>query len=197
MRIGIDFDNTIICYDNVFFEVGIEHGFIDPSCGRTKVDVKNFINSKGRETDWTALQGIVYGSEINRAQPYSGVMDFIHHATKQHQIYIVSHKTLFPLAGLKTDLHLAAHRWLEATGVMNLIPAQSIYFELTIEKKISQINNLSCDIFIDDLPEVLGHLQMSSIVQKILFNGGAAQNASPLYRVVRNWSEISKILGVG
>jgi hypothetical protein len=32
MRIGLDFDNTIICYDAVFASAAVERGLLPPGC---------------------------------------------------------------------------------------------------------------------------------------------------------------------
>ena len=63
MRIGIDFDNTIACYDGVFHAAALERGLIPPHLGRDKNSVRDHLNGVGRNDDFTELQGY----EIGRA----------------------------------------------------------------------------------------------------------------------------------
>jgi len=61
MRIGIDFDNTIACYDGVFHAAALERGLIPADIGRDKNSVRDHLNGAGRNDDFTELQGYVYG----------------------------------------------------------------------------------------------------------------------------------------
>ena len=38
--LGIDFDNTIVKYDNLFYRVALEKGLIDTSIGRSKKEIR-------------------------------------------------------------------------------------------------------------------------------------------------------------
>ena len=61
MRIGIDFDNTIACYDGVFHAVAVERG-LDPAEPRPRQEQRPRPPARqGREDDFTVLQGYVYG----------------------------------------------------------------------------------------------------------------------------------------
>lgn len=61
-RIGIDFDNTIACYDSVFTLVAYDLGMITESVVLTKVEVKKliYLGDPGG-TNWQKLQGQIYG----------------------------------------------------------------------------------------------------------------------------------------
>ena len=61
--IGIDFDNTIVCYDGVFYETAVERKMIgcDSQC-RSKEQVRDYLRGIGKEDQWTLLQGYVYGT---------------------------------------------------------------------------------------------------------------------------------------
>ena len=58
-----------------------------------------------------------------------------------------------------TDLRVAALRWMEsnrffdATGLG--IGRSNVYFEGTRDEKVRRIRELGCDVFVDDLAEVL------------------------------------------
>ena len=50
-RIGIDFDNTIVCYDDVFHEVAREQGLIPNDLPANKGAVRDHLRAIGREDD--------------------------------------------------------------------------------------------------------------------------------------------------
>ena len=56
MRIGIDFDNTIACYEGVFHAAALERGLISAEIGTDKNSVRDFLNGSGRKDDFTELQ---------------------------------------------------------------------------------------------------------------------------------------------
>ena len=47
MRVGIDFDNTIVNYDGVFHSVAITEGLIPPHIGNKKVMFRHTFTQKG------------------------------------------------------------------------------------------------------------------------------------------------------
>ena len=76
MRIGIDFDNTIICYDTVFYTIALEKGLITKDISQNKDSVRDHLRASGKEDIWTELQGLVYGARIHEALPFPGVINF-------------------------------------------------------------------------------------------------------------------------
>ncbi|HEY1414093.1 MAG TPA: hypothetical protein VGF36_18245, partial [Rhodopila sp.] len=72
MRIGIDFDNTIACYDGVFHQAALERGLIPPDLAHDKNSVRDHLNGSGRKNDFTELQGYVYGTRMELVSPYPG-----------------------------------------------------------------------------------------------------------------------------
>ncbi|TSA53505.1 MAG: haloacid dehalogenase-like hydrolase, partial [Nitrosomonadaceae bacterium] len=114
MRIGIDFDNTIVSYDALFHKVARERNLVPSSAPVNKVAVRDYLRRIGQEEHWTEMQGYVYGSRMDEALAYEGVADFIRHAMAAgHQIFIVSHKTRYPFLGPQYDLHMAARAWIK------------------------------------------------------------------------------------
>jgi len=69
MIIGIDFDNTIVCYDRLFHKLALKRGLIPKSCPRVKEKIRDFLRKSGKEGDWTELQGRAYGPDILKAKP--------------------------------------------------------------------------------------------------------------------------------
>ncbi len=166
MRIGIDFDNTIICYDKVFNKVGMEKGLIPDDVKTGKGHVRDFLRQQDMEEEWIWLQGYVYGSRLLETEPYNGVKEFLSYCEKQKiDCFIVSHKTVYPYSGDKYNLHEAAYEWIREQKM-----EIETFFELTKEDKVRRISDLGCNIFIDDLPEFLSLLGFPPNLKKVLFD---------------------------
>src|ERR1700740_3397983 len=102
MRVGIDFDNTIACYDGVFHAAALERGLIPPELGRDKNSVRDYLHHAGRRDDFTKLQGYVYGTRMELVAPYAGFAEFAASARRAgHELSIISHKTRYPILGPK------------------------------------------------------------------------------------------------
>jgi hypothetical protein len=197
MRIGIDFDNTIVCYDDLFHRIAMEHSLIDETVPIAKQAVRNYLRQCGLETEWTKLQGLVYGARMNEAKAYPGVIDFISNfLTIGAKISIISHKTKIPYAGPPYDLHTAANDWLSARdiGVTGAFKAVTIDFELTREEKLRKIEKRNCSIFIDDLLEFLSEPTFPRQTQKILFDPNDINKDDNGYLRVNSWSQISRLI---
>jgi len=175
MRIGIDFDNTIACYDGVFHAAALERGLIPLDIARDKNSVRDHLNSTSRKDDFTALQGYVYGERMDLVAPYPGFADFVETAYKAgHELFIVSHKTKHPILGPKYDMHAAARGFLAVRGLVGedewqIKPAR-VFFELTKEDKVARAAALDCEVFIDDLPEILAMPGFPEGMHRILFD---------------------------
>ena len=132
MIIGIDFDNTIVNYDNVFAEAATEKNMLPEHSLKTKESVKQMLLRQGRETDWTKLQGYVYGTKMDDAGSYRGVEDFIDKCFELGwETIVISHKTRYPFIGPQYDLHAAALQWIKSTG----LKLSDVFFETTRENK--------------------------------------------------------------
>lgn len=174
MRIGFDFDNTIVSYDSLFHKVALEQGVIDESIPVNKIAVRDHLRKIGKEPVWTEMQGYVYGGRMAEAQAFAGVIDTIAElAEAGHTLAIMSHKTKHPYIGEQYDLHAAARNWIQGNLVKagkHLIPEENIYFELTKEEKLARIESFKCDIFFDDLPEILLAEKFPSNTRRYLFD---------------------------
>ncbi len=171
MRIGIDFDNTIICYDDVFCQLAKSWQLIDSDWQGTKQQVKDAIHALPEgDILWQRLQGKVYGEFIDQANLFAGFREFISmcNSNPNVDIFIVSHKTEFGHFDEKRiSLRDASRGWLRQQGFFNqtipYIKEAQVFFETTREEKIERIKSLQCTHFIDDLPEVLDHPQFPNI----------------------------------
>lgn len=199
MIIGIDFDNTIVCYDGLFYKVARDQGLIPSDLDTSKDSVRDYLRSVGREDDWTRLQGLVYGSRIVEADPFPGVKDFFRRCIKNGiPVFIVSHKTRFPYLGDKVDLHDSARLWLEVQGFFDKdmmgLSRDNVFFELTKEEKLSRIASIGCTHFFDDLPELLGHVDFSKDVKRILFDPNGRHKIPEGLEKVGSWKEFSRMV---
>jgi len=198
MLIGIDFDNTIVCYDRLFHTLALERGLIPPELPATKTSVRNYLIEQGREESWTELQGIAYGPEISRAEVFPGVLEFFCEAHRRGlSVAIISHKSRHPFRGEKHDLHGAARRLLRDKGFFapaTGLTEADIFFELTKEEKLARIASRGCTHFIDDLPELLNEPTFPTDVRKILFDPQrACADESGRVRI-GNWRDVIDVV---
>jgi len=198
MKLGFDFDNTIVCYDQVFHKVAVEKGVIDDNIPVSKVAVRDKLRENNIEDVWTEIQGYVYGARMADALPYPNVLDVLKWARKQKlTLYIISHKTKHPFLGFKYDLHKAAKQWIDEVlrdEEGSLILPENVYFLEDKSDKVDAIGRLGCQIFIDDLPEILTHKNFSEDIQPVLFD---PENNHPDMSVairIQSWKEIPGII---
>lgn len=200
MRIGIDFDNTIVSYDGLFYRVAREQGLVPEETPVNKVAVRDHLRNTGREDLWTEMQGYVYGARMDEALAYPGVIDFFRSALEAgHELAIVSHKTRHPFMGPSYDLHQAAMNWIYNHLVHDgkpLIPEKNVFFELTKPEKIQRIGDFACDAFIDDLPEILQFEGFPAKVERLLFDpeDHYAKGGMDGVKVFRSWDFIKDYL---
>lgn len=197
--IGVDLDNTIVCYDRVFDRLAEEHGVtVDPRKTR-KTALRDHFRSLGQETRWTELQGIAYGPRIGDAVPFPGVLEFF---SRSHErgtpVAVISHRTRFPYLGERHDLHEAARTWLDRQGFhapdgIALSPDR-VFLEATLEAKLARIAAAGCTHFIDDLPEVLAHPLFPAGVQRILFDPHRMHAPPAGGWAAASWEEIERLL---
>lgn len=196
MRIGVDFDNTIADYEGVFYAAALERGLIGSDLPKGKNAVRDFLNNSGRKDEFTALQGYVYGARMVLARAYPGFREFIAGArAARHDVFIVSHKTRFPMLGPKYDMHAAARGFLENCKLAGdgAVPRQQIYFEESKEQKITRAAALDLDVFIDDLPEILTMPGLPDRCRRILFAPNGTQSVAE-FEVCQSWDEIAALL---
>jgi hypothetical protein len=198
MRIGIDFDNTIITYDAVFGVMARQRGLIgDGVCGRGKQAIRDHIRLlPDGEIAWQQLQGQVYGRGIAEAAMFPGVASFLRRChAQQHPVVIVSHKTEYGHYDPdRVNLRQAALDWMTAQGLFRdfALSTANVYFEGTRGEKLRRIAELSCTHFIDDLEEVLTDPGFPRNVTRILFSNGGSAPATAPYAVCGSWRDIEE-----
>ena len=198
MIIGIDFDNTIICYESIFHEVAHELKLIPSSVEKSKTGVRDWLRDCGQEDLWTELQGVVYGKFLARAMPFEGATRSVKKLQESgNTVFIISHKTRHPFLGPQYDLHLAAAQWLSEHFIFDgqiLVEQGNIFFNETLEEKIACINKLDCDFFIDDLPELLCSPHFPKKTKKVLFDPLNKHNKLINLCPTKSWDEIYQLI---
>ena len=197
MIIGFDFDNTIINYKNSFKYIALKKKLIPNNINQDKNSIKDYLKSKNKDEEWTVLQGEVYGEHILRAKIYEGVKDTFNWLLNNNiKIYIISHKTKFPYLGKKINLRSSAIKWINKNllveDIKKKISKNDIFFEDSIEKKINKIKELKCNIYVDDLPEILNLLPNNII--KILFSPNNQNQNNKHDFFMNNWNALPKMI---
>jgi len=196
MLIGLDFDNTIVRYDRLFHRLADERGLLGEPVAVNKTAVRDYLRRIGREPDWTEMQGVGYGPRIADAEPFPGVKDFLAKCLAAGaEVRIVSHKTKHPYAGPPFDLHEAAHNFLTAhgfydTAVTGLSP-ERVNLALTKRAKIDRIAELGCDVFVDDLTDILAEPGFPAKTRKVLFDPADQFADDPSYTRAKSWADVT------
>ena len=176
MRIGIDFDNTIACYDQGFLTVAVELGLVPKGFAGGKKAIRDHVRlGPGGDHDWQRLQARLYGPDIGHAHLMEGVGALLERLKASGiPVVIVSHKTRTSPLDPHTDLRQAALGWMRDKGLFDRygIDPGNVYFEATRDEKIRRIAGLDCTHFIDDLEEVFLDPAFPSSVRPYLFAAG-------------------------
>jgi hypothetical protein len=176
MKIGIDFDNTIINYGQLFHKYAINRFGMPPGTEPDKNAIRSYFWSLPEgNTLWTELQGIVYGEKILEANPAEGLFHFLSLCKKTEiTVCIISHKSEYPALGPRINLRDAALEWLTANkffdNALFTLPRSSVFFESTRTFKVMRIGTEKCTVFIDDLPEIFEDIHFPADVVKVLYS---------------------------
>ena len=192
--IGLDFDNTIACYDGVFSSEAKIKGLVQNEWKGTKQDLKLLLNAlNDGEIIWQAMQGKVYGPSMHKATLFPGVARFLLRCKLQsHKVFIVSHKTKYGhFDKTKTLLRKASLDWMDSKGFFEDsrfgISRKNIFFANTQKEKIEKIKSLNLDIFVDDLEEIFLDHDFPKI-KKILFSNSSSNEHH--VELCNNWTDI-------
>ncbi len=201
MLVGIDFDNTIVCYGELFYQAAVNRALVPPDLARTKEAVRDHLRNIDQEDPWTELQGFVYGRAIEQAEPFPGVIEFLARCRVERvEVAIISHRTRRPYRGEQFDLHEAARQWLRKNllgeGHQVGLLEGKIFFEETKSAKLDRIAAVGCTHFVDDLPEFLAEPEFPNGVTRILFDPHGRHEASGDLHRASSWREIAaQLLG--
>jgi len=194
MLIGLDFDNTIACYNDVFTSEAKIKGLVNNDWKGSKQDLKLLLDSQeDGQTIWQTIQGQVYGPSMQKATLFPGVARFLLRCKLEgHTVFIVSHKTKYGhFDKTKTLLREASLTWMGSQGffkdTLYGVNRKNIFFANTQSEKVSKIRSLNLDVFVDDLEEIFLHPDFPDI-KKILFSNSSATLEG--VELCNNWSDI-------
>ena len=196
MHIGIDFDNTIVNYDRLFFRCALEENLIGSGAQPDKAMIREHIRGlNDGEILWQKLQAIVYYHKMNEAELMDGVDSFIRECKKQQmKISIVSHKTVHAAQDKSANLREAAFNWMTENQFFDTavfgFKKEDVFFESTRQNKIDCISKIGCTHFIDDLIEVLEDPSFPEDVQKIHFDLNSSEMSAPSVIRLSGWHDI-------
>ena len=194
--IGIDFDNTIITYNEVFHKYALKLGLILNDVKKNKQAIRDAIRLLPEGNDkWTNLQGLVYSKHMDEARLTQGIDRFFKACKKNSfKVSIISHKTLYPALGPRINLQTAANRWLENINFLSKfgLTEKNIVFEETLEGKLDQIAKKRCAYFIDDMKEVLVHPDFPKGVGRILYSQETDDGLPADIMHFKEWDEITE-----
>ena len=197
MIIGIDFDNTIVSYDELMYSIAANWGLPLAGVSKTKKQIRDSIRGlTDGEIVWQRLQAAAYGTGMGQAMPAEGVEAFFK-ACKDRcvPVRIVSHKTVYSNLGEeKVDLREAAMAWLIDRGFVSNngfgIARSDVFFEATRSEKIARIRQLGITHFIDDLEETFLEPEFPDDVAKILYAPGKFAESPAMLSAFSSWAQI-------
>lgn len=199
VKLGLDFDNTLIHYDPLFHALAVERELISPDTEADKIVIRNLLRAKGQDENFTLLQAEVYGSQIREAKACPGMTNALSLIQNMGiELVIVSHKTATPYKGPPYDLHGAAIDWLEQQGFFLHDglgwDKKQVFFEPTKEMKVQRIQSLGCTHYVDDLPEILSMLPDLMCRVHYAPSGLSSWVGGPR---IKDWSELVSLFGDG
>jgi len=202
MLIGLDFDNTIVSYESAIPVLASSYLSLPDSLALSKTSIRDYLRLENREHEWTKFQGQMYGPGMLHAKPHQGsVSAMLELIDYGHKLVIVSHRSKHPYAGPPYDLHSFARQWIEehlhpfslfrGAGIES-----SAYFAETLPLKLEKITSLSCDAFVDDLPDVLSSPLFPLTTNRILFDSHCSpdSNSYAFEAVINAWSDLPRVL---
>ena len=104
MHIGLDFDNTIVCYDAIVHQHAVAAELVPENTPVSKRAVRDYLQANGQGDIWTEMQGYIYGVAVKDASPFPQLHAFLSECTdREIHLSIVSHKTPKPHLGAPYD----------------------------------------------------------------------------------------------
>jgi len=195
MKIGIDLDNTIINYEDVFPMLAEHQGITNIRYPPSKNSIKSqLLEESDGEGRWRRLQGQVYGAGVPFASLYPGIYRFLWRCKARGiEVHVLSHKTKFGHDDPeRIPLRREAIRFLQENKLFSETPDSliaDVYFFDSQSDKVNAIKESCFSWFIDDLVQVLTDSRVPDCTKPILFCPQGS-NAIEYSRTARSWSEV-------
>ncbi|MFM7202082.1 MAG: phosphotransferase [Myxococcota bacterium] len=202
LRVGLDFDNTLVCYDGLFYTLAVQEGLVPASTAPHKAAVRAYLRTQSDgERVWQWLQRQVYGPAMAAATLFPGVVACLKTChTLGIPLWIVSHKTRTGGPGFE-QVRLREHAWawmyaqdFFSPQGLGLDPAH-VFFEESRSAKLERLTRLRLTHFVDDLEEVLCDALFPSQVQPLLFAPAfSGENPPSGLSVLKHWDDFTNRL---
>lgn len=196
--VGVDFDNTLVSYDEVLHKAAVDFGFIQSDTSKSKMDIRNRVRHLPQgEKKWQRLQAFVYGKAMDGAVLIEGVENFFEFCSKTDvRVYVISHKTEFAAADEEgINLREVALAWMKKNKLFDkqglALSPEAVYFESSRQGKIARLRTLGCTHFIDDLEETFLDKTFPRTIEKILYDPHA--QADFLFKDIKVFNDWNKI----
>lgn len=202
LRIGLDFDNTIISYAGLFRELALSRDWVPPETPPSKEAVKRrLIEEDGNDLRWQRLQADAYGERLLTVDPAPGCLEFVRKAAEDgHELFIVSHKTERSNFDPTVELRKWAWDWLRKNGFLSEagIREKNVRFAATRDEKVSIIASLELDLFVDDMLVVLEHAAFPGSSQPVHYRAPSGLSdeppAPPGVLRTSSWAEVGRLV---
>jgi hypothetical protein len=198
LRIGVDFDNTLISYDRLLRDLAARRGWVPRDFPASKDALRTaLVRQDGHDQRWQRLQADAYGTHIRRARPSPGFAAWLRGALRAgHEVFVVSHKSATSHLDPSVRLRDAARTWLRAQGLLSdgrrgppRLRPENVVFTDTRDEKVAAIARLDLDAFVDDLLGVLEHPAFPAATQRLHFGGGSTR-----YGPAATWPDVARRL---
>ena len=189
MIVGVDLDNTVASYDEVFARLAASAGMVDAGFSGGKHELRERVRALAGEAAWTKLQAQVYGPAMHEAAVFDGFERFAQRCRELDvPLFLVSHKSEFAAADANgVNLRSAARQWIgQRLGESTFA---TIHFEDDRAAKLARIAALGCTHFIDDLVEVLAEPAFPPAA-RWLFDPLERQTAPPGVERFASWAAL-------
>ena len=196
MRLGLDFDGTVVVYDEVFHRHAGERFGLPAGVPVNKTAVRDWLRSQpDGEQKWIELQGLVYGLKMAEARLAPGLAEFLRAIRAARiPVCIISHKTEFSVADPRVNLRAAALAWLEANGFFAAdgfgLQREDVFFESTRAEKLRRIAAQGCTVFVDDLEEVLTEPAFPKGVERWHYLPSQAERQQGALQSFSDWAKL-------
>ena len=201
MLIGLDFDNTIAIYDEIFCKAAIKNGLVPSNYKGRKRDIRNSLRARaGGEQQWRQIQAYVYGAAMKNAKLHPGCKAFLERCRLEEvEVHIISHKTKFsPHDPQRVDMQKMAWSWMDDLGFFDqsylALSRDNIHFEPTRAKKTLKIAEIRCEVFVDDLVEVFEEKDFPTFTRKIWINDEPNANKRDDITLAENWEDVQNLV---
>ncbi|MFC1824519.1 hypothetical protein ACFL9T_17575 [Thermodesulfobacteriota bacterium] len=196
--IGVDFDNTIVRYDDIMYKIAVERSLVQPNLPKNKKQIRDIIRRlPNGEMKWQELQATIYGLRMDDAEIINGVEEFfIQCRLKKIRVYIISHKTEYAsFNSARINLQNASLNWMMKKNFFSNdglgLSEKNVFFEPGRSAKIERIKRLGCAYFIDDLEEIFLDKSFPNHVKKILYDPLSQDLHSKDIKAFKTWEEIN------